>query len=300
MKKLKNKATPLLKQIIRVFILCNLILFYASCKEESHYVKKEYYTTGELLSETSYLKEDSLRDGLYKEFYKNGNLKQSTSFKKSIQTDSAMLYFATGELRLKEVLKADTILTSYYYKNGNLSALVKSLNREIPIEIGWTQNFNKKGVFSDSLEYFNINNKSELNQLISYNDDGGLNLNNSFFYRMKVSKIKDVDKHQLKVSYFPSVKESTVYMIISKKINDDFSNLKSVKLDTLLLENNILTANLKKPYQNLKGFFYEYNAKVKHAVGKDSVRMTIHEKKTYFNEHIKVTDTIEQPTLPLE
>jgi len=292
MQKLKNKKIPLYKQINRIFILCNLTLLFISCVKETHYVKKKFYTTGELLSETSYLKKDSLRDGIFKVYYKNGNLKQLASFKKDIQSDSAILYYEEGGLKFKEIFKGDTIFTSYYYRNGNISILNTVLKGTPPKEIGWTKVFNKNKTFIDSLNYMVINGKRILNQRIHYKD-GLIALDSSTFYRMKVSKIKGADKYKLKVNYFPSVKGATVLMIISKNINNDFSNLKSVKLDTLLLKNNVLTANLKEPYQNLKGFFYEYKAKVKHAVGKDSVRMSIHEKKTYFNEHIKVTDTIE-------
>ena len=56
--------------------------------------------------------------------------------------------------------------------------------------------------------------------------------------------------------------------------------------------NNILTDNLKKPNRRLKGFFYEYFSKVKDTIGKDSIKMEIMEKKTFFNENVKVSDTI--------
>jgi len=271
-----------------------LIILFISCEQKLYVVRIEYYPTGELFSETPYLIKDSLKDGLYKEYYKNGILKQAILFSKNKPTDSAVRYFETGELEFKEIREKDTIHTIHFYKNGKIAIKSKFLNFNKPIKVGWASIFSQDGNLTDSMEYINVKGSSFLNQRLHFDKNQNLIGDSSYYYNFKISKIKKSDSYRLAISYIPLMKEAQVAMILGKDINSDFSNLKNIELDTLRVENgSISTDNLKKPFRELKGFFYENLVTVKDTVNGDSLRMTIKEKRTYFNEFIKVSDTIQ-------
>ena len=191
-----------------------------------------------------------------------------------------------------EKIKGDTVHIKHYHQNGKVSAISRSLNADPPKKIGWTTLYTKKGDLTGRLEYLDINDKEHLNRYLSYGKDGGIISDSSNYYKLKVSKLKNTDRYRFSVKYFPANRDADVVLVISKDFRDDFSNVRKVKSDSLFLENNEITTNdLKDPYREIKGFFYEYQAKVKNPVGKDSVKMSIYEKNLYFNELIKVSDT---------
>jgi len=64
-------------------------------------VKKEYYDTGQLLSEVTY--KNFRRHGPYKEYYKNGKLKVETTFQNGKINGVAKAYDEDGTLILKEI-----------------------------------------------------------------------------------------------------------------------------------------------------------------------------------------------------
>ena len=268
-------------------------MILSSCQEKTHYVKRHYYPSGELLSEVPYRIKDSVKDGVYKDFYKNGQLKQVIIIKEGIPVDSALKYYDTGELHYKEIRVKDIIYGAYFYKNGNMAAKNKFLDTDPPQQIGMSYTYSIEGNVRDSMEYFNIGGKSHLNTRYHYNNLGEVVLDSSYFYKFKISKIKNTDRYRLMIDYFPSIKEAQIAMVIGEDLKEDFSNLNNIQLDTIVMAgNNILTDNLKKPNRRLKGFFYEYFSKVKDTIGKDSIKMEIMEKKTFFNENVKVSDTI--------
>lgn len=284
----------LLKQSKEAIILAVCAVMLSSCQEKTHFVKRHYYPSGELLSEVPYRIADSVKDGTYKDFYKNGQLKQVIQIKDGVPVDSALKYYETGELHYKEIRAKDSIHGTYFYKNGNMAAKNNFLDTDPPQQVGMSYIYSEEGNVRDSMGYVNIGGKSHLNTRYHHNDLGEVVLDSSYFYKFKISRINNTDRYRLKIDYVPSMKEAQIAMVIGEDLTEDFSNLNNVRLDTIVMDGNgIVTDNLKKPNRRLKGFFYEYLSKVKDTVGKDSIKMEIMEKKTFFNENVKVSDTIE-------
>ncbi|NAS12901.1 toxin-antitoxin system YwqK family antitoxin [Poritiphilus flavus] len=283
----------LLKQSKAVIILLVYAMILSSCQEKTHFVKRNYYPSGELLSEIPYKIADSIKDGIYKDFYKNGQLKQVIHIKNGVPVDSALKYYETGELHYKELRANDSIYGSYFYKNGDIAAKNKFLDTDPPLQIGMSYIYSKDGNVRDSMEYLNIGGKSYLNTRYHHNDLGEVVPDSSYFYEFKISKIRNTDRYRLRIYYIPSMKEAQMAMVIGEDLAEDFSNLNNVRLDTIVMDgNSIVTDNLKKPNRRLKGFFYEYLSRVKDTIGKDSITLEIMEKKTFFNETVKVSDSI--------
>lgn len=272
-------------KILNKTILITLtVVFVCSCKKDTHYVKKHYYPTGELLTEITYNIKDSLKDGSYKEYYKNKQLKQLMFFKDDKPVDSALQYHKNGRIKFREIRGKDTIKTVHYHDNGVKFIEGNFLNREKPIESGWFKFYRKNESLSDSVEYINVNNKGYLNQRYHYDENKKIVKDSSRYYSFQLSQIKD-STYQYKISYEPMIKDAKVCLIVDSDINENFSNLKELEMDTIFMKNNSITATIttKTPYKKQKGFFYEYKAYVKDTVSEDSVRMTIKEKYTYFN-----------------
>ncbi|WP_282051440.1 toxin-antitoxin system YwqK family antitoxin [Maribacter aquivivus] len=277
-----------------ILLSLSSILIFISCRNETHFTKKIYYKSGELLSEIPYRTSDSLKDGTYKEYYKNGNIKQIIYLKNNLPVDSAMMYYETGELKFKEIRKIDSIFGNHYYKTGSVSIKSNFLNTNPPIEIGWTSIYRENGQIKDSLEYLNVNGNAHLNQRLNFDNENHIVNDSSHYFNFKISKIDNQNNYQFKINYLPLIKNADVLLIVGDSINNDFSNLKRIHLDSLYMENNeIVTNKLDKEFRCLKGLFYEYKAQVVDSTNLDSVRMTINENKTYFNVRVAVSDTIE-------
>ena len=278
------EKNQLIKVTLFVTIFC-LLIAQGCRKSDSHYVEINRYSSGELLSKIPFLKVDSLKDGIYKEYYRNGNLKKLISFKKGQPVDSAMQYFDSGQLEFKEIRNADTIFTFHYLKTGELSAQIKFLNTPKPIEIGWSVFYNKDGSVADSIEHINLKTNSYLNQRIKYNKKNHLIIDSSNFFKFSLKSIQNSDLFDLKINYVPMDKKSDVFMVIGEDIKEDFSNIDNVELDTIFMQNNKITSKaFEKASKVFKGFFYEYRSKEFEANINDSTKFRIYEKKTFFNE----------------
>lgn len=279
-------------QEVTKLVLILFIVTLSSCKKEKYRIVKEYYNTGEIFRETSFINKTEIKEGVYKEYYKNGTVKKMMNFKNNLVSDSSMLYYKSGNLKFKEIIKKDTIYSSYYYQDGTLSSRSKFINEIQPIKVGWEKKYNTQGSLTDSIEYLKLNEKAFLNQRIKFNNKGQINYDSSFFYNVKISKILNSDFYELNIKYTPLNEKANVFIILGDSINASFSNLNQVSLDTLPMINNTLKTNkLKDNKRKLTGFFYEYYPVVKE-VKNDSVTVTIRDKKTYFNKIFFVTDTI--------
>lgn len=265
-----------------------LIISVLACREpKSHYVKIHKYPTGELLSKISYSTINNLKDGQYEEYYKNGVLKKVTLFKNGQQVDSALRYYPSGKLEYKEIISKDTTYGHSYFQNGKIAVVKKFLNQERPVEICWTLVFDKYGAITDSIQHIELSDTSYANQWISYRD-GQIVLDSSNFFRFNLDSIPNSELFGLKISYEPKIPDSDVFFILGDKLNDDFSNIGQIDLDTIFMQDNTISSNsFKRPSKRFKGFFYEYGLKELENVGQDSIKIRILENRTYFNLVIK-------------
>lgn len=105
-----------------VFVISLFILF--GCRDdrgENGFVKKEYYSNGNLFSEVEYLN-DSIKNGVAKFFYKNGQLKEQGTFIDNIKDGVYVAFFENGVIKERGNFRMGKPLGSfyYYYPNGNL------------------------------------------------------------------------------------------------------------------------------------------------------------------------------------
>ncbi len=272
----------LIKNIL-FFILFG-ITGYACQHSKSHFIKIKKYPTGEVFSKTSFSAIDSLKDGVHQEFYKKGSLKKVIHFKTGVPIDSAMQYYDTGKLEFKEVRTSDTLYVYYYFKNGNLNLKKKFLNREKPIEIGWSVFFNNDGSVADSVEHILIADSSYNNQQIKFSTRGEIIRDSSNYFRFKLDSIPNSSLFELRIIYDPKIPGSDVFFILGDGLNDEFSNTKKVILDTILMKDNYISSStFEKSSRTFKGFFYEHRIERYEDNGQDSVKLSILENRAYFN-----------------
>ncbi len=271
------------------YLLFIVALIVLSCKKKTHFIQRHYYETGELFSEITYRLSDTLKDGVFKEFFKEGQLKKKIIFKNDKRIGLSIEFFKNGNYKFKEERRGDTIYASHFYDNGVLSTEGKFINSSPPIEIGWFKFYRKTRTLSDSVEYFKLGNKSHLNRRLHYGEDKKNIEDSSCFYKFHLKQIKD-SIYDYTISYKPRIKDSNVLLIVGKDLNDNFSNIKDVKTDTIFMKNKNLKTRLilKNPYKHLKGFFYEHKTEIRDTIENDSLRMRIKEKFTYFNTLTKV------------
>ena len=264
------------------FALAILAVFLSNCKpRSSHFTKIKYYPNGKILSKTTYSVPDSLKDGAYIEYYKNGNHKKKMIFQMGKKIDSSMRYFESGNLEFKEIYTPDTLYSYHYYKSGNISLGRKFIGEEKISEIGWSKIFLEDGSLSDSIQYIYVNNIKITNQIIKYKDEKILN-DKSKYYRFQIKTVKNSDSKNLVIKYHPKTKGADVFMVLGKNINDNFSNINKVHLDTLYMEENqIIVENYKNTI--LKGFFYENGFENLGEISTDSVKVRIIKNYSYFN-----------------
>ena len=228
-----------------------------------------------------------------KTYFPNGKLKSLVNYKNEAVLDSSLFYyFKNGKLSEKATYRNDTIYYYEYYQNGNLSVKSQFLGPKNIKNIGWFIRYSDSGSVKDSTEYLLIDGKEYLNQKIVY-DKGEILRDSSIFYRMKLSKVKNSRFYKLQISYNSFNNDSDVFMILGKEFNQDFSNIGSIKLDTLYLEMNSLESNkIDSPNKNFKGFFWEVSTKITDTINDEQVKMRIDKKKVYFNEQLRAGNEV--------
>jgi hypothetical protein len=110
-----------MKLIISIILISILLQACKQANDRKKYVKKEYYTTGELRS-VLHMKDDSVKDGFSKYYYKNGKPEAVIMFKNNLRDGTAITYFVTGNIENKHNYK-DGIRWGdqyEYYPNGIL------------------------------------------------------------------------------------------------------------------------------------------------------------------------------------
>ncbi len=90
-----------------VFILATILILPSFASAE---VKKEYYPTGELQHERTYV--GGVREGISKEYYKNGKLKAERNYVNGKQEGVNKIYYKSGNIDAK-----------FNYKNGKLEGI---------------------------------------------------------------------------------------------------------------------------------------------------------------------------------
>lgn len=190
----------------RVLIL--LLIFTISCQKKDR--KVSYHSNGKVSTIETYFKFKKLKER--KTFDLKGEL-----ISELINIDKN---------RFKETLYFEG---QKIYGYGKLD----SLNRKI----GWWKFFDNENHLSGRQEYMIINQKEYVNQGISYNLDGTIDVEHSRFFKLKFFKSKNKRCYIGYLYYLKKMgKKSEVMLCIGESLNRDFSNIDKVKLDTLLFK----------------------------------------------------------------
>lgn len=223
-------------KIFMIFIFAFLII---SCEEKS---KVEYFDDGKI-SKKYYLKENKY-DGKFEEYYENGNLKEEHFYKNGIKTDSSIYFFENkkgSKSQIDYYLKGDTIFQKKFYENGIIESKGEKVN---DIKIGNWRYYRKNGTLKGIFEYKTIRGEQFTNQGWHFNEEEKFieEQGNYIDYQVSSYKVKQNDTILFNLKYKPLLAlNSNVFMCFSTKINDDYSNLNEIKLDTIYLKNNKIT-----------------------------------------------------------
>lgn len=214
------------------FIIFIFIIFLIGCSKS----QKVYYENGTLKSEY-FVNSSGRKDGKEIIYYPTGEILSISNFKDGDWIDSIVKYKKNG--KLLSILKRYN--DSIYIKNyaGDLissKGRVDSLLRPI----SWW-NYYKNGEIIREVERMVIKNKSIVNRKKIY-VHGVLDSSRSdLFYLKKPSSMKAGRQYPIEVD-FSFCKDSSTnllgknyyYLLISPEINEDFSNINNVSLDTLI------------------------------------------------------------------
>ncbi|GAA0749724.1 toxin-antitoxin system YwqK family antitoxin [Gaetbulibacter jejuensis] len=222
-----------------------MLIFYCflSCENEH---KVEYYNDGKIKKEY-YLRDGKLND-IYKEYYPNGKLKQIHYYRDNVKVDSSITYYKSPDERIKGII---------YWKTNGVDSLAKRvifningdklnegsilhLGMDKFVPVGNWRYFDAQGRLKSTREYKNIDGKSYLNQVWSFNTEGDTLYYPTTYFEI----IKAQDTFALNYPFraaailgLPIFKErkSEIYVVLPKSgfnFNSDFSNEKEIELDT--------------------------------------------------------------------
>ncbi len=176
----------------------------------------------------------------------------------------------------------------YYYKDSPkvyCSGWVNVDNEKI----GRWSYFNKNGQLTQTFEYKIINGERHTNQGWVYrNSINDTNWDRSIFYKISglKTKYKVGDSLKLKISARKILKDWTTIFYYGDAINDDFSNLKKIELDSFVTKDTFAYFTkplLEKGWKNFRSVIEQYVYKNKNdTMVKIMRRMYIDEK--YFVE----------------
>jgi antitoxin component YwqK of YwqJK toxin-antitoxin module len=234
-----------------------LPLLLVGCTEQ---ITKEYYANGQLSKE--YSLKDSLYEGKYEEYYDNGDKKVTHLYKNGVLKDSSVFYQNNKISRVDYYFPSDTIYRKIYYP----AFIVKEEGKlKGSIKVGkWKYN-RKDGSLDKVFEYVNLQGKQYTNQGWHFDEKGDTikEFGNFFSYKFSDEIIYKNKPFKIYFKYKPILAlNPNIIMCLSPKINENFSNLAEVSLDTLYFENavkgyqEIIFSNSGKKI--LRGFIKEY------------------------------------------
>lgn len=250
-----------MRKLFNLFIVFGVL---AACNKTE--VKEYHYSSGALLG-TETLK-NGVKDGITTEYYETGEIRTIAYFKKGVVFDTLKGFYKSGNLELIQFSSqgTDSIYTYYDSPNKNVKSKGTLVNEKA---IGWHKIYKENGKIASYLEFIDIGEpKPYINRGFLYDDQGKIIDSLSGTYKINVPNTLLVNKkHTVTIKYLaPVPKDSEVYFCYSYEIDDNFANLKEVKLDTIILNNHetvidvlFKTAGEKK----LRGFFEVKQFKVK-------------------------------------
>jgi len=265
-------------------IILLLTFVFISCNEP----KREYYNNGNKARE--YFLKEGKYDGVYKEYDEIGQIKVIHIYDIGEKVDSSVYYLNNKMIRVDHYLSCDTIKSLIYDENQTLREEGKSCKN---IKAGKWKYYRVDNSLEKVFEFMNVNNKQYTNQGWYFDKKGDTIKEFGNFYTFKFSD-KKASKNKpvsLCFKYKPLLAtNSDVIICISNKIDENFTNLSKIELDTIHVFDNKLE-NFKVIFEsegrkNLRGFIKEFYEKNK--TKNDSI--TKAERYLYFDIPVLVTE----------
>lgn len=172
------------------------------------------------------------------EYYDNENPKSVYIYKKSIKQDSSIHFYETPKAAVRTIKywkDGNAYYQKDFFENGNLRREGRLLRDNF--RIGKWDLYNSEGYKLEVIEYFNINNKSYINQVWKLNSKGDT-IPGGGFYEVKN---KDTISYNTPIRFYFFLRQrilldSDLSLCFAKKgyfIKPDFSNQYKVLLDTV-------------------------------------------------------------------
>ncbi len=223
-----------MKKNVLLFFLTVLVL--SSCNQD---FQKKFDKEGNLLAEYNYKNGEYV--GEYREFYSSGNIKEKHFYDKGILIDTSFYY----DDNPKSSIYLKLINFPKYYKKISFheNGVVKDSGyvNKTGQKFGDWYYYSKEGILEIQDEYFIIDGKEYLNQTTAFDN------RNVLFSKSKIAEINvfsDTISMNEPVQVMSCIKSGhflgegiKAKVLLSSgygnKINDDFSNLNSIELDTI-------------------------------------------------------------------
>jgi hypothetical protein len=229
----------MMKKIVLVMILCTIF----SCNQTNKQI--EYYDTGEKFKET--------------EFHKNGDIKIN--------------YFDKDGLETGEVFIVDNVeMWIFRYENGQIYEKGIYTNG---VRKGWHNFYYEDGRKMSDVFFIN----GQDCQIRKYNEDGSIDKENSIYTEIHLpTDTLKLGKEMLGyLRYFngSSAKEQ-VYVYLSNEIDDKFSNLNTVAVDTFMSGSKDIDTYFSVKFNNkgknyIRGYLIDIVSNKKSLQNKDSL-----------------------------
>lgn len=272
----------IIKKLIQVVLI---VLFTASCKNE----KKEYYSEGNIKSVLE-LNSNNQKDGTEKIYYETGELMFLQHFKNGKQVESSFRYYKDGSIQSIIKRKNDSLLCKNFSKNILTSeGAIDSLGRAI----GWWNNYTNNEI-SSKQENIIIKGKSVINRQKAYLNNKFIFEKSNYYDLIRPKKIETKTELLLKFlfNFYEIQKEENLfgknyyYLLVSPDINKDFSNLETLKLDTIVNRKEYFDFYIKfkkTGKKSIKGIIE------KHILIEKNNKTVIKKSRIYVNEEINVS-----------
>jgi antitoxin component YwqK of YwqJK toxin-antitoxin module len=265
--------------------------------------EKNYYDTGELYSIIE-VDKNEIRNGVTLVYFKNGNLREKARYKNGEFIDTSYHYREDGSLNNIAIYNKskDSIYAFFYdelgrvnketitYKNNNKVGRI--IAYDLINSLKYTHDV--KNVYGKEIYYDNQ---------VVLNQSGDTVKEKSFYYRVSVPDTVKVNDYVVgKIDFHSDLEmrenllKSRLYLkiMVNEKLNEDFSNINEVKLDTFIRkDNHFLLKFLDTGNQNVRGKFTERITIAQMDEENDEkVNVKDYVRDFYFNAPIYIKDTV--------
>lgn len=238
--------------------------------------------------------------------HKEGNLEIVEYYGENNILDSTIVFSKKNKRLKKTIYKNGKKLSELKFHDDNKASVINFYpNREIESsgnvmhnrKIGWWSTFTEVGELKNRYEFITVNGKEYLNQYYTYNKDGKIINNKSNYLKYEIPDTLPLGKTKIKCSYYPKfTKGNEVFICLGYDVNDDFSNINDVRIDTFYFKGSDphkwLGLRFKASGKKIvRGFIYERLLETKHNIDeKKNSSLSILETKVYFEKKIFVNN----------